>query len=155
MLAKGSCGWPELTMAFREDDKIFIGYTSPIDYKAILGIILLTVLDSQFVYHHHYLHHHCSSGEHSNDNTIGYSILLFSTYGIKTWHLTSSLEKGTQTSLLQVLSGSRHFSFNKENTVTIRITTDSSIKMADIPKGDEVSEAERTKKDAKSSGYLR
>lgn len=71
-------------MAFREDDKIFIGYTSPIDYKAILGIILLTVLDSQFVYHHHYLHHHSSSGEHSNDNTIGYSILLFSTYGIKT-----------------------------------------------------------------------
>lgn len=71
-------------MAFREDDKIFIGYTSPIDFKAILGVILLTVLDGQFVYHHHYLHLHHSSGEHFNDNKIGYSILLFSKYGTET-----------------------------------------------------------------------
>lgn len=40
-LVKGSCGRPELIMAFREDGKNLIGYKSLTDHKAVLGIIVL------------------------------------------------------------------------------------------------------------------
>lgn len=48
MLVKGSCGRPELIMAFREDGKNLIGYKSLMDHKAVLGIIvsILAFLDS-------------------------------------------------------------------------------------------------------------
>lgn len=35
MLVRGFPEGPELIMAFREDGKILIGYTSPLDLKAI------------------------------------------------------------------------------------------------------------------------
>lgn len=64
MLVKGSCGRPELIMAFREDGKNLIGYKSLTDHKAVLGIIvsMLAFLDSQFVHHQHYFSHHRLSG---------------------------------------------------------------------------------------------
>lgn len=70
-------------MAFREMTKILIGYTSPMDLKAILGIVLLAFFDNPFAYNHHYFHHHHSPGEHLNANKIGCSILLFPNYRIK------------------------------------------------------------------------
>ena len=61
------------------------------------------------------------------------------------------MEKDTQTSLMRVMSKFGHFSFIKENSVIIRITTDSSNKLLIAkymigliaPKGDDISEAER------------
>ena len=64
MLVKGSCGRPELIMAFREDGKNLTGYKPLVDHKAVLGIIvsILAFLDSQFVHHQHYFCHHRLSG---------------------------------------------------------------------------------------------
>lgn len=70
-------------MAFREDGKILVGHASPMDLKAIMGMILLAFLDGPFVYNHHYFRHHHSPGEHLNANKIGCSILLLPNYRIK------------------------------------------------------------------------
>lgn len=44
MLAKGSPGWPELIMAFKEDGQFFTSCKSPMAYQPILGITLLACL---------------------------------------------------------------------------------------------------------------
>lgn len=48
MLVKGSCGRPELILAFREDGKNLTGYKRLVDHKAVLGTTVSTLafLDS-------------------------------------------------------------------------------------------------------------